>query len=99
MFSPYSIGGSEGPVGVGYGAVKMCRPLLSDIFRPGEPSGAVPSTVRILPLLSLMARRNTPSDKRCNQENLNEQLRNGVRAMRMPVDDLVSNWAYMLMAP
>jgi len=35
---------------------------------------------------------------RCNQENLNEQLKNGVKAMRMPVDSLVSNWAYMVMA-
>lgn len=35
---------------------------------------------------------------RCNQENLNEQLKNGVQAMRMPVDTLVSNWAYMVMA-
>ncbi len=35
---------------------------------------------------------------RCNQENLNEQLRNGVRALRMPLDSLVSNWAYMVMA-
>ena len=35
---------------------------------------------------------------RCNQENLIEQLKNGVSAMRMPVDDLVSNWAYMVMA-
>jgi len=35
---------------------------------------------------------------RCNQENLNEQLANGVKAMRMPVDNLVSNWAYMVMA-
>ena len=35
---------------------------------------------------------------RCNQENLNEQLKNGVKAMRMPVDTLVSNWAYMVMA-
>jgi hypothetical protein len=38
------------------------------------------------------------SNKRCNQENLIEQLKNGVHAMRMPVDDLVSNWAYMVMA-
>jgi hypothetical protein len=36
--------------------------------------------------------------KRCNQENLIEQLKNGVHAMRMPVQDLVSNWAYMVMA-
>ena len=34
---------------------------------------------------------------RCNQENVIEQLKNGVNAMRMPVHDLVSNWAYMVM--
>jgi hypothetical protein len=35
---------------------------------------------------------------RCNQENLIEQLKNGVSAMDMPVDNLLSNWAYMVMA-
>jgi hypothetical protein len=35
---------------------------------------------------------------RCNQENIIEQLKNGVNAMRMPVGDLVSNWAYMVMS-
>jgi hypothetical protein len=35
---------------------------------------------------------------RCDQENVNEQLKNGVNAMRMPVNDLLSNWAYMVMA-
>lgn len=35
---------------------------------------------------------------RCDQENVIEQLKNGVNAMRMPVDDLTSNWAYMVMA-
>ena len=35
---------------------------------------------------------------RCDQENVIEQLKNGVNAMRMPVDDLLSNWAYMVMA-
>jgi hypothetical protein len=35
---------------------------------------------------------------RCNQENLLEQLVNGLNALRMPVGDLVSNWAYMVMA-
>ena len=35
---------------------------------------------------------------RCDQENLIEQLKNGVAALRMPVDNLVSNWAYMVMA-
>jgi len=38
------------------------------------------------------------ANDRCNQENLIKQLKNGVRAMRMPVDTLVSNWAYMVMA-
>jgi Transposase DDE domain group 1 len=35
---------------------------------------------------------------RCDQENVIGQLKNGVNAMRMPVNDLVSNWAYMVMA-
>jgi hypothetical protein len=38
------------------------------------------------------------ANDRCNQENLIAQLKNGVHAMRMPVDTLVSNWAYMVMA-
>jgi hypothetical protein len=35
---------------------------------------------------------------RCDQENIIEQAKNGVNAMRLPVQDLVSNWAYMVMA-
>ena len=38
------------------------------------------------------------ANRRCNQENLVEQLKNGVRATQMPVDNLLSNWAYMVMA-
>ena len=37
-------------------------------------------------------------NERCNQENLIEQLKNGLNALRMPVGDLVSNGAYMIMA-
>jgi hypothetical protein len=37
-------------------------------------------------------------NERCNQENLIEQLKNGVNALRMPVDSLVANWSYMVMA-
>ena len=37
-------------------------------------------------------------NERCNQENLIEQLKNGLNALRMPVDNLVSNWSYMVMA-
>lgn len=38
------------------------------------------------------------SNDRCDHENDIEQLKNGVNAMRMPVDNLVSNWAYMVIA-
>jgi hypothetical protein len=38
------------------------------------------------------------ANERCNQENVVEQLKNGVNAMRIPVTDLNSNWAYMVMA-
>jgi hypothetical protein len=35
---------------------------------------------------------------RCNQENLIAQLKGGVYALSAPVDDLMSNWASMVMA-
>jgi len=38
------------------------------------------------------------ANARCNQENLIEQLKNGVNALRVPVYDLNSNWAYMVIA-
>lgn len=38
------------------------------------------------------------ANKRCDQENVIEQLKNGVNALRVPVYDLVSNWAYMVIA-
>ena len=38
------------------------------------------------------------SNARCNQENLIEQLKNGVHATRMPAGDFVANWAYMVIA-
>ena len=38
------------------------------------------------------------ANDRCDQENLIAQLKSGVKALAMPVDDLVSNWAYMVMA-
>jgi hypothetical protein len=37
------------------------------------------------------------ANQRCNQENLLAQLK-GLRALHSPVDTLVSNWAYMVMA-
>ena len=38
------------------------------------------------------------ANARCDQENVIEQLKNGVNALRVPMYDLVSNWAYMVMA-
>ena len=38
------------------------------------------------------------ANDRCDQENLIAQLKGGVRALAAPVDNLVSNWAYMVMA-
>lgn len=39
------------------------------------------------------------ANQRCNQENTAiEQLKNGVRALAAPLDNLVSNWAYMVIA-
>jgi hypothetical protein len=38
------------------------------------------------------------ANDRCDQENLIAQLKGGVRGLATPVDDLVSNWAYMVMA-
>jgi hypothetical protein len=37
------------------------------------------------------------ANDRCDQENVLAQLGSGVRALRAPVDNLESNWAYMVM--
>jgi Transposase DDE domain group 1 len=49
--------------------------------------------------------RDTPADElvlkandRCDQENVIAPLKGGVHALTTPVNDLVSNWAYMVMA-
>jgi len=36
--------------------------------------------------------------QRCNQENLISQLKSDVRALHAPVNTLLANWAYMIMA-
>ena len=46
---------------------------------------------------SLSARRVvSEANDRCNQENIIEQMKNGVHAMEMPSNGLDSNWAWML---
>lgn len=37
------------------------------------------------------------ANRRCNQENLIQQLKGGVQSLSAPVDSLLSNWAYMVM--
>ena len=36
--------------------------------------------------------------RRCDQENVIEQLQNGVAAMRMPTGGFQANWAYLVCA-
>jgi hypothetical protein len=38
------------------------------------------------------------ANERCDQENIIGQLKSGVNSLRVPLYDLVSNWAYMLIA-
>ncbi len=38
------------------------------------------------------------ANERCDQENLIEQLKNGVRSFRAPLNTLDANWAYMVIA-
>ncbi|MCP4308038.1 MAG: IS1380 family transposase [bacterium] len=38
------------------------------------------------------------ANQRCDQENLIAQLKSGVRALHAPVNTLIANWAYMVMA-
>ncbi len=38
------------------------------------------------------------ANDRCNQENLIQQLKTGIRALHAPVNTLRANWAYMVMA-
>ena len=38
------------------------------------------------------------ANERCDQENVIEQLKNGVNALRVPLYDLISNWVYMVVA-
>jgi len=52
------------------------------------------TTRRDLSVAEIVANAN----QRCNQENVIAQVKHGVNAMRMPVQDLESNWAYMIMA-
>ena len=85
-----------------------CQKLSGDrraqAARDGERADAVLRGVSLL-LLHHQRPRDPGSERswfsandRCDQENLIAQLKSGVTALTMPVDSLVSNWAYMVMA-
>jgi hypothetical protein len=38
------------------------------------------------------------ANERCEQENIIGQLKSGINALRVPLYDLISNWAYMVIA-
>lgn len=38
------------------------------------------------------------SNERCDQENIIQQLKSGVRALHAPLNNLAANWAYMVIA-
>jgi hypothetical protein len=38
------------------------------------------------------------ANQRCNQENIFAQFKSGMNAMHMPTSDLLSNWAYLVIA-
>jgi hypothetical protein len=38
------------------------------------------------------------ANDRCDQENIHGQLKSGINALHAPVDNLLSNWAYMVIA-
>ena len=78
------------------------RPPQAAGDRPG--ADAAVRGVSLLLLHHQRSHRRRPTEivfsanDRCDQENLIAQLKSGVHALTTPVDDLVSNWAYMVMA-
>ena len=60
----------------------------------GAEIGANITTRTDLTAAGVVARAN----ERCDQENIIGQLKSGVNALRVPLYDLVSNWAYMVIA-
>ena len=81
-----------------YRVVVLCK-------RVGIDKGSVRLREEFLYFFYITNDRTTPADQivfqandRCDQENLIAQLKTGVHALKAPVNDLASNWAYMVMA-
>jgi hypothetical protein len=66
------------------GQVRLCDEIRYRFYLTNDPEGAPRELV-------------LKANDRCDQENLIAQLQGGVHALRAAVDNLVSNWAYMVM--
>lgn len=75
--------------------------LRKDLTVENDPQGTLFDDYRYF--LYITNDGDTPAEQivfsangRCNQENLIEQGKNGPRYLRAPLDNLLSNWAYMV---
>jgi hypothetical protein len=72
-------------LGIDKGAVRLREEYRSFFFITNDRDAAADAVV-------------LKANDRCDQENVIAQLKGGVHALQAPVNDLVSNWAYMVMA-
>jgi len=82
---PYRIVVLRKTIGVTRGAQRLFDEVRYFFYLTNDGETAAPALVLL-------------ANERCDQENLIDQLKHGVGATRMPVDTLLSNWAYMVMA-
>jgi len=81
---PYRIVVLRKTIGVTRGAQRLFDEVRYFFYLTNDGETAAPALVLL-------------ANERCDQENLIDQLKHGVGATRMPVDTLLSNWAYMVM--
>jgi Transposase DDE domain group 1 len=72
-------------LGIGKGSVRVREEYRSSFFVTNDRAAAADALV-------------LEANGRCDQENVIAPLKGGVDALRAPANDLVSNWAYMVMA-
>jgi hypothetical protein len=68
------------------------------VLREGDRSDAIPLLDTYTADTHTAAQIVELANDRCDQDNIIGQLKSGINALHAPVDDLHSNWAYMLIA-